>query len=217
MRLSRGDQIAGIPATDARELMRRFGDPQPESRIDSWIDTGIRTSTEIARAFEDAGYLRVSVVHDGETYWETTIRGNALAQASFGRPITRATAERHLAGVIDRAKRFNADESHLVGITELIVFGSYLDPEVQHLGDLDLGVSFRSRIPDTTGPAGRSEILRYTEASGRHFSSLFAALSWPEREALLILRNRSAVINITTENVRNLTGRWEVVYSYDGT
>ena len=72
--------------------MRRFGDPQPESRIDSWIDTGIRTSTEIARAFEDAGYLRVSVVHDGETYWETTIRGNALAQASFSRPITRATA-----------------------------------------------------------------------------------------------------------------------------
>lgn len=217
MRLRRGDQIAGIPATDARALIRRFGDPQPESRIGSWIDTGIRTSTEIARTFQEAGYLRVSVVHDGQTYWETTIRGNALAQASFGRPITRATADRHLAGVIDRAKRFNADESHLVDITELIVFGSYLDPEVQHLGDLDLGVCFHSRIPDTTGPAGRSEILRYTEASGRHFSSLFAALSWPEREALLILRNRSAVINITTENVRNLTGRWEVVYSYDGT
>ena len=217
MRLRRGDQIAGIPATDARALMRRFGDPQPESRIGSWIDTGIRTSTEIARTFQDAGYLRVSVVHDGQTYWETTIRGNALAQASFGRPITRATADRHLAGVIDRAKRFNADESHLVDITELIVFGSYLDPEVQHLGDLDLGVCFHSRIPDTTGPAGRSEILRYTEASGRHFRSLLAALSWPEREALLILRNRSAVINITTENVRNLTGRWEVVYSYDGT
>ena len=75
------------------------------------------------------------------------------------RPITRATAERLLAGVIDRAKRFNADESHLIDITELVVFGSYLDPGVQRLGDLDLGVAFRSRIPGTTAPADQREVL----------------------------------------------------------
>jgi len=32
----------------------------------------------------------------------------------------------------------------------------------------------------------------------------------------MILRNRSAAINLTVENVRTLTDRWEVVYSYDG-
>jgi len=111
MRLSRDDQVAGIPATDARKLMRRFGDAQPESRIGSWVDTGSRTGTEVARAFADAGYLR---------------------------------------------------------------------------------------------------------ASGRRFRNLLDALSWPEQEALQILRNRSAVINITREDVRTLTDRWEVVYSYDG-
>src|SRR5665811_561799 len=79
MRLSRDDQVAGIPATDARKLMRRFGDAQPESRIGSWVDTGSRTGTEVARAFADAGYLRVSAVYDAEAYWETTIQGNALA------------------------------------------------------------------------------------------------------------------------------------------
>jgi hypothetical protein len=155
MRLSRGDQVAGLPGVDARRLMRRFGDAQPESMIGYWIDIGSRTDTEVARAFADAGYLRAAHVHDGETYWETTIKGNALAQASFGRPITRATAERHLAGVVDRAESFNADGSHLID-----------------------------------------------------------ALLWPEREALLMLRNRSAYINITLEN-RILTDRWEVVYSYD--
>jgi hypothetical protein len=40
------------------------------------------------------------------------------------------------------------------------------------------------------------------------------ALSWPEKEALKILRNRSAVIHLTLEDVRALTDRWEVVYSY---
>jgi hypothetical protein len=126
------------------------------------------------------------------------------------------TAQRHLTGVIDRARTFNADGSHLIDITELVVFGSYLDPGVQHLGDLDLGVAFRSRTPDTTSTEGQSEIrLGYARASGRRFDTFFDRLSWPEHEALLILSNRSAAINITLENPRNLTDRWEVIYSFE--
>jgi predicted nucleotidyltransferase len=119
--------------------------------------------------------------------------------------------------VIERAKRFNADESHLTDIAELVVFGSYLDPDVKRLGDLDLGVTFRSRILDTTAPAEQREVmLNYAKASGRRLPFL-DALTWPETEALRMLRKGSAaVINITDENVRTLTDRWEVVYSYDG-
>lgn len=53
-------------------------------------------------------------------------------------------------------------------------------------------------------------------ASGCPFHDLFGRLSWAEVEAVRILRNRSAVINITREDVRTLTDRWEVVFSYDG-
>lgn len=118
-------------------------------------------------------------------------------------PITRATAERHLACVIDRARSFNADGSHVIEIAELVVFGSYLDPDVQHLGDLDLGATLRDRIVDTTVTVGQSEIrLNYAKASGGLFGGLIEKLSWPEKEALAMLCNRSTVINITTENVR---------------
>lgn len=118
-----------FPQTDARDLLRHFDDAQPEDLIGSWIDIDSRTGAQVARAFEDAGYLQLhSVDGHGETWWESTIKGGALAQASFNRPITRKTAERLLAGVIDRAKRFNADESHLTDITELVVFGSCLRP-----------------------------------------------------------------------------------------
>jgi len=217
MRLSRGDQIAGLPATDARELMRRFDDAQPESRIGSWIDTGGRTGAEVARAFADDGYLKVcNVDREGETWWESTIKGSALAQASFAKPITRATAEHLLAGVIERAQTFNADGSHVVDIVEVVVFGSYLDPEMQHLGDLDLAVVIRNRVPDISSTETLSAIrLRYANASGRRFSTPFKRLSWPDDEALLILGNRTAAIHITLENVRTLTDRWEVAYTYD--
>jgi len=50
MRLGRSDHVADLPATGARELMRRFGTAQPESAISYWIDTGRRTYTEVAHA-----------------------------------------------------------------------------------------------------------------------------------------------------------------------
>ena len=152
----------------------------------SWIGRGSRTDAEVARALADAGYLKIRTVdHDGQTWWETTIEGNALAQASFGQPITRATAQRVL----------NADEWHLIDIAELVVFGGYLD----------LGVVLRDRVADATSTDATcsdalSEIrVSYADASGRRFSSYSARLLWPEPEALLILGNRSAAINITLE------------------
>jgi len=40
---------------------------------------------------------------------------------------------------------------------------------------------------------------------------LVARLFWPEQEALPALRNRSPVINITSEDARKLTDRYDVV------
>lgn len=214
MRLSREDRIAGLPAASARELMRRFRSAQPEGVISEWIEPDKRSDATIARELAAEGLLQIHVEDlDGEAWWETTTKGNALAQASFGKPITRATAARHLAAVLERAEAFNADGTHLVEIAELVVFGSYLDPAATQLGDLDLGVVFRSRIPSyLTRDEHTATLLAYARASGRHFNTFLDRLFWPEHEAILQLRNRSAVINITTEDVGSLTDRWETVY-----
>jgi len=74
--------------------------------------------------------------------------GNALAQASFGKPIIRATAARHLAQVIERARGYNADRGRLLTISQIAVFGSYLDPAAERLGDLDLAVFVVRRDTD---------------------------------------------------------------------
>jgi predicted nucleotidyltransferase len=218
VRLNRTDRIAGLPAEAARELMRQFRTPRPESGISVWIESGGRADAEIAQALAAAGWLKVNVEDlDGETWWETTTKGNALAQASFGRPITRATAQRHLVAVVDRARAFNSDDTHLIEIAELLVFGSYLDPNAKTLGDLDVAVVFRSRIPERAAPDEHTEmLLAYASASGRRFDTFIDRLFWPRQEAMLILRNRSAVINITPEDVRSLTDRWEIVHRADG-
>jgi predicted nucleotidyltransferase len=48
--------------------------------------------------------------------------------------------------VIQRANEYNEDDKHWFEITETVFFGSYLDPEVSSLGDLDLEIAIGPSI-----------------------------------------------------------------------
>ncbi len=64
MRLSKTDRVAGLFATEARELMRCFRSAQPESVISYWISPSGRTDADIARALAAEGYLAHNPVQD---------------------------------------------------------------------------------------------------------------------------------------------------------
>jgi hypothetical protein len=59
------------------------------------------------------------------------------------------------------------------------------------------------------------QVLAYTRASGRHFSTFTERLFWPERELRMLLKNRSPAISITNEDISQITGRLQVVYTAD--
>jgi len=165
------------------------------------------------RVFEKGGYIeRIEPMPAaGDDWWVTTVKGNALAKAGFGKPVSRITAARLLAEVIERARTYNADAARLLSIKEIVVFGSYLDSAIDTLGDLDLAVSTVRR--DTTGERYVDKVLDYTRASRRSFSTFHDCLFWPTRELFMILKNRSTAISISDEDVRNLTDRFEIVYA----
>jgi predicted nucleotidyltransferase len=211
VRLSKNDVVCGLPAADARKVMRLFGAPKPAYLLREWAED----VDSLAQALETEGWFqRHSVAKDGEVWWETTVRGNALAQASFRRPIRRITAERHLESVIRRAEAYNADEKHIFEIAQIVVFGSYLDRESSHLGDLDLAIVTRERAATQLSSDDLSKrSLDYADASGRQFNSFFDRLDWAEREVIQILRNSIAAISITRNDVSTFTDRWEIVYT----
>jgi predicted nucleotidyltransferase len=212
MRVSKNDSICGLAAPTARQLMRAYYDERPVEVACGILGAGQGAARDQMRAFEAAGYLeRTGRARIGGDWWTTTVKGNALANASFGKPVSRATATRLLAGVIERARTYNADPARLLTITEIVVFGSYLDPATDPLGDLDLAISTVRR--DTNGQRYVDNVLEYARASGRSFSAFHDRLLWPSRELRMILKSRSSAISITDEDVRKLTDRIEVVYA----
>lgn len=212
MRVSKNDVICGLPAPMARRLMREYRDDHPVEVACDVLGLGRKASREQLRAFEAGGYVERSERSTaGDDWWITTTRGNALAQASFGKPISRATAARHLTGVVERARVYNADPARLLTVAEITVFGSYLDPTVDGLGDLDLAVSTVRR--ETNGDRYVDRVLAYARASGRRFGMFHEQLFWPLRELRMILKNRSPAISITDEDISKITDRFEVVYA----
>ena len=213
MRVSKNDTICGLTAPAARQLMRAYYDDRPVEVACDVLGVSQNAARDQMRMFEAAGYVEPRRIgHSAsDEWWVTTVKGNALANASFGKPVSRATATRLLGQVIERARAYNADPARLLTVTEIVVFGSYLDPAVDPLGDLDLAVSTVRR--DTNGQRYVDKVLEYARASGRSFSAFHDRLFWPARELRMILKNRSAAISITDEDIRKLTGRFEIVYA----
>lgn len=105
--------------------------------------------------------------------------------ASFGKPISRQTADRLVAGLLERARHYNADAGRPLFIAQLRIFGSYLRPEIDPLADVDVELSYGSRITD---PAA---VRQYTKARGQTALSFIDQLFWPQKELVQYLRNRS--------------------------
>src|ERR1700721_1380474 len=130
---------------------------------------------------------------------------------AHAKPISRATARRHLVQVVDRARAYNADPARLLSIGEIAVFGSYLDPVSGYPGDLDLAVSVVRR--DSDRDLYVRKVLAYARASGRRFDAFHELLYWPARELRMILKNRSPAISITDEDISQFTGCFEIIYA----
>jgi hypothetical protein len=210
MRLAKTETIAGLPAPAARAFLRRtrFADFDEEWALSLLSSHGAADPHSTLLGFEDAGYIERAEHSPGShPWWRTTTLGNALAMASFGKPITRKTADRLVAELVQRAKAYNSDPTKPCFVQRLRIFGSYLNTAVDPLGDVDVELVLGQR---TTDP---KELLRYGTASGRSFPTFTDHLLWPRKEAALILKNRSTAINITTEDIDQLTAKAEIIYS----
>lgn len=216
MRLQRGTPVAGVDPETARNIARACHDHwSSTAAIADKLHVPAEELAVMLDQLANGAYLQRRDGGDGgRVEWNTTITGGALTMASFLKPISRARAEKLLAGVLERAADYNADDGKLYVITEMAVFGSYLRPDAVELGDLDLAVKLTGRRPDANDP---DTVFAYADASGRNFPTLFATIAWPQTEMLQLLRNRSGYINVHTEDITRFTDDWRAVYRYPAT
>jgi predicted nucleotidyltransferase/predicted RNA binding protein YcfA (HicA-like mRNA interferase family) len=196
MRIDPVDEIAGVGIVAVRDFLRAtldsgFTGEYLAERLELSEDHADRLLKELRDRGLVAQHQRGS-----HTFWETTQDGTTLALASAAKPVRRATAERHLAALLDRVRQINADPDLLYWVTRVVLFGSLLDPDRTAVNDVDVAIEVTPRL---AGEEQFEAMLAYAEAAeaaGRNFSNYSEYLGWAELDIFHRLKEGSRVISL---------------------
>ena len=103
MRIEPNEIIAGMPATQIRALLRRIDEGRitPEVVGELLACRKIHAS-RIIRQLEAEGYITAKRDRRWGDYWESTVKGKALAAATAARPLHRETGKTRSSSVRTR-------------------------------------------------------------------------------------------------------------------
>jgi hypothetical protein len=188
-----GSEICGIRMLEIRNLLerlaqRRFscGDLSCHLRITNNEATVLLTAL-LASELVEMGPSD----DDGKIVgqFSVTATGRRLAASRAVPRISRSKAEMLLGQFLDRVQSVNSNDEFAFCVDEVRIFGSYLDPDADHLGDIDLAAHIVLRRV-----AGRDASL-YRRERERFLNRRTANAAWDE--VATVLKARSPYISLT--------------------
>lgn len=188
MTIERDGTVAGLPVLRVRDALKACRGPEGFYAERLAARLGL-APPEAAVVLRRAGQPRL------RGRLADTTAGNALTMAKATPPVSRAKAEAALATFLARVADVNEPDRFLCRVEEVELFGSFLDPTVDPLGDVDVAVAIRLR-PTDANVAQLS--LAHARASGRRFASFTDEMFWPEMEVRLYLKGASRLVSMTT-------------------
>jgi predicted nucleotidyltransferase len=197
MRITTNQSIAGYPALQVREFVRKYRFTNFSTGA---AEAALMLSTEAAVDFlnklSDLGFIGKSREREGKQLFQLTNSGQAFANASAAKPIHRKTAERVLAQFLERVHKVNATHEYLFRVKNVVLFGSMLS-NADRLGDVDIAISLEAKVSDTNAYQAWSMARRdEAEAAGRCFHTSFESAIWPRQEVFLQLKARSRSLSL---------------------
>ncbi len=209
MRIQPGDEIVGLPALTVRKLMQyaQSGSGGTIKTIAEQLHIDDATAKNIFEALYAEKYIELDDVKDDNTWWHNTMKGNALANATARKPITRRTAERLIADFLKRVREINTCDDYMYRVKQVIIFGSYLSDGAT-LGDVDLSIMLEDLYNDASErEARRKERVNYALQEGRSFRSFTEMLIWPYEEVFKKLKNHSPTLSLHDEKTEQVLSR----------
>ena len=206
MRVSANEIIAGLEARRLRALFRYVLDHDfSEGLIADRLGLSPGGARSALVQLHEEDWIEEAEVGDGGRF-RVTAKGRSLALASFSAPLNRSTAERKIRELLERVRLVNRDPYHLYAVVRVLLFGSMLG-ESDRVGDVDLVIDLESKVEDQKGREAEERArIQVALDSGRRFSNILEALSWPRDEVFLYLKSGSRGLSFHTSDDEDLKG-----------
>ena len=206
MFLSKRETINGVEPKLARSIAQACSDGWRTPGQIAWqVGCDEDQVASALPALAEGGF-----VMEREGLWTDTAAGlNELAQARFGKPMTRGEADAVLERTVSRAREYNAIEGYPYFIEELRVFGSYLT-RIDELGDLDVWIIIEERPEFKADRDWRSSYYGI-DGSARP-RNIVDHLFLGKTELARFLKQRSQKLSLHDQDMSSMIDRWLTVY-----
>ena len=194
MRIDPKAKIAGLPIMRVRDALKKI----------AWRDWSAEWLQDVLHADPSAvSGLMEALRSDGfiepvepPGFWRTTTEGNAFTLAT-ARPVSRAAAQRHFDAFLTRLAEVRDDDRWLYKARRVHLFGSFLDPSLELVGQVNLAVDLVQKEPD--GEIHRRRERAYIQRQwddGRIFRSFEQERMCPFEDVLKHLKKRSWILTL---------------------
>ena len=195
MQIGKNELLAGVPAKRLRDTLIKM-DNANWSRQELQKELGLKRAN-IANVLAElvaAKFIEPAPRFKG--WYRAGEAAARLVNVRFMKRIDRAKAAALVDGLLQRAKQINEDDRFVLAITELRLFGSYLDQTAEDFGDVDVG--FGTDVKPTYKALDVTELSKLTQRllpdiSPRNFLEF---LFLPKKVILRTLKNRSPYISL---------------------
>jgi hypothetical protein len=188
MRITADQKIAGYPAVQIRQLMREtVGHSITLRYVRKVLQCSDSAASGVLNLLQKDGFIDSLRGNLG-----TSTKGSALAMATAAPPLRRETAARLIAGLVERARALNADDSWAYRVGMVVIFGSYVRG-VDRPSDLDVACELRPRWLSDTQQA-HEQVRREIRVEPFRNTSEWA--TWPKLEVFRFLRARARGLSI---------------------
>jgi hypothetical protein len=204
--LDRTTVIAGLPIKTARDAIRemhrndinRYG----WSVLDlaAYMEVSSTQAEWLCETLQKRGILERKPQpgtrwHPQGTYYSVSETGTRFTNATMLKRIDRVKVDEIVAGLLERARKINADNRLCYFINEIRLFGSATDHKAESFSDVDICcVMERRKVPSQYKSWADWNVAR-AKSSGRDMM-YFDELFYGEREVKRMLKNRSPYISV---------------------
>jgi predicted nucleotidyltransferase len=198
MRIVKDQIVADYPALAVRTFLRRYRSFTIVAATAAYaLKTDENQAMNFLRQLASLDLVQPAecLPLDKEAY-EITTHGNAFANASAAKPISRKTAELVLQRLMERVRLVNDNPDLVYRVESVVLFGSMLST-AERLGDVDIAIELQAKVTEETAFRKWCDERRHIALEqGRHFSSTFEWVVWPSTEISFLLKARSHALSL---------------------
>ena len=123
MRIKPDEVVAGFPARKIRELLRQSVDSLSAHHATKILEIEMKQARQLLDRLQRDGFLKKNPGEpnsDREQSWRRTVKGGALANALFSRPVSHQSAEKTLSKFLDRVREVNLNSRFLYRVRKVV-------------------------------------------------------------------------------------------------